>query len=106
MVRIRAKKERPIARKTKIRWRLFVLSWIATMASDGNTSGGGDTSAVVSFANDLNPGERSTLELELRAFVVRHASHHRPLALVTSGGPVADLEVNSVRCLDNFSTGL
>jgi phosphopantothenate-cysteine ligase len=42
----------------------------------------------------------------LEAFVVRHAAHHRPVALVTSGGTVVDLEKNSVRCLDNFSTGL
>lgn len=62
--------------------------------------------ATVSFVNDLNPEERCTLELELRAFGVRHASQHRPIALVTSGGTAADLEINSVRCLDNFSTGL
>ena len=42
----------------------------------------------------------------LRNFAARHASHHRPLALVTSGGTAADLEVNAVRYLDNFSTGL
>jgi phosphopantothenate-cysteine ligase len=59
-----------------------------------------------SFLSDLPPKERKDLELELKAFGVRHASHHRPVALVTSGGTAADLEINSVRCLDNFSTGL
>lgn len=60
-----------------------------------------------SFVNNhLSGKDRSSLERELNSFVVRHASHHRPIALVTSGGTVADLEVHSVRCLDNFSTGL
>ena len=30
----------------------------------------------------------------------------RPVCLVSSGGTAVDLEVNAVRCLDNFSTGL
>eukprot|EP00980_Cylindrotheca_fusiformis_P023928 scaffold11212_cov121-Cylindrotheca_fusiformis.AAC.7 len=55
---------------------------------------------------ELDAKERKELELELRAFVVRHECHHRPIAVVTSGGTAADLELNSVRCLDNFSTGL
>lgn len=42
---------------------------------------------------------------QLQYFTVRHASHHVPLALVTSGGTAADLEHNCVRYLDNFSTG-
>ncbi|KAL3765595.1 hypothetical protein ACHAWO_003887 [Cyclotella atomus] len=42
----------------------------------------------------------------LNNFTTRHTSHHRPIALVTSGGTAADLEVNAVRFLDNFSTGL
>ena len=42
----------------------------------------------------------------LRSFTIRHTAHHRPVALVTSGGTAADLEVNAVRFLDNFSTGL
>jgi phosphopantothenate-cysteine ligase len=62
--------------------------------------------AMVSFLSDLPVNQRKDLELELKAFGVRHASHHRPIALVTSGGTAADLELNSVRCLDNFSTGL
>jgi phosphopantothenate-cysteine ligase len=46
------------------------------------------------------------MKLELDAFIVQHATHHRPIAFVSSGGTAADLEVHSVRCLDNFSTGL
>ena len=42
----------------------------------------------------------------LQAFTTRHQSHHRPIALVTSGGTATDLEVRAVRYLDNFSTGL
>jgi phosphopantothenate---cysteine ligase (ATP) len=77
------------------------------MNNDGTAvSSFGADDSTVSFVNELKPEERSTLELELRAFVVRHASHHRPIAFVTSGGTAADLEINSVRCLDNFSTGL
>lgn len=41
----------------------------------------------------------------LQAFTTRHQSHHRPIALVTSGGTCSDLEVKTVRFLDNFSTG-
>ena len=54
----------------------------------------------------LSSDKRSALELELLTFVTTHAEWHRPVALVTSGGTTVDLEVNSVRCLDNFSTGL
>lgn len=45
-------------------------------------------------------------ELEaLHSFTTRHQSHHRPIVLVTSGGTAADLEVQTVRFIDNFSTG-
>lgn len=57
---------------------------------------------VNSFVKELND---TTLEDQLEAFVLPHACHHRPIVLVSSGGTVADLEVHSVRCLDNFSTG-
>ena len=59
-----------------------------------------------SFLSELSENEVEALNSQLEAFVVRHAAHHRPVVLVTSGGTVADLEKNSVRCLDNFSTGL
>lgn len=42
----------------------------------------------------------------LDAFVSGHALSQRPIAVVSSGGTAADLELNSVRCLENFSTGL
>lgn len=54
----------------------------------------------------LPPSELSQLQPLLDAFTTRHQSHHRPIVLVTSGGTATDLEVNSVRFLDNFSTGL
>ncbi|KAL3923330.1 MAG: hypothetical protein SGILL_001717 [Bacillariaceae sp.] len=60
---------------------------------------------VQGFVDSLPTKEKCTLTWELQSFVVRHASHHRPIALVTSGGTAADLEVHSVRCLENFSTG-
>ena len=59
---------------------------------------------VATFVANLSNKEE--LELELAQFVLYHSSHQRPIALVTSGGTAADLEVNSVRSLDNFSTGL
>ena len=54
----------------------------------------------------LSPSELAQIQPLLEAFCIRHQSHHRPIALVTSGGTATDLEVNSVRFLDNFSTGL
>ena len=45
------------------------------------------------------------LHHRLHNFVTRHASHHTPIALVTSGGTTAPLERECVRYLDNFSTG-
>ena len=56
------------------------------------------------FTTDLTG--RKELQLSLDAFVVQHAVHNRPIVIVSSGGTAADLERNSVRCLDNFSTGL
>lgn len=49
--------------------------------------------------------KNALLELQLKTFATRHQSHHRPIALVTSGGTATDLEVRAVRYLDNFSTG-
>lgn len=59
---------------------------------------------VAAFVADLAVPEKEDLETELQDFVKRHQK--RPIALVTSGGTVANLELNAVRCLDNFSTGL
>jgi len=74
------------------------MATIATTASKSSTS--------PSFLSQLTPTQQQGLSNQLHAFVVRHASHHRPIVLVTSGGTAADLEVNAVRSLDNFSTGL
>jgi len=61
------------------------------------------TSVLADCLADLP--DRTDVEHQLQTFVVQHATHHRPLVLVTSGGTAADLEVHSVRSLDNFSTG-
>uniref|UniRef100_A0A7S4RH47 DNA/pantothenate metabolism flavoprotein C-terminal domain-containing protein n=1 Tax=Ditylum brightwellii TaxID=49249 RepID=A0A7S4RH47_9STRA len=55
---------------------------------------------------NLPQNEVEHLSTLLHSFTLRHQSHHRPIALITSGGTATDLEVNSVRFLDNFSTGL
>jgi len=54
---------------------------------------------------ELSPDEMNKLVPLLKAFTTRHQSHHRPIALVSSGGTASDLEVHAVRYLDNFSTG-
>lgn len=41
----------------------------------------------------------------LNTFLTHHLSYHRPVALVTSGGTITTLEQNTIRYLDNFSTG-
>lgn len=60
---------------------------------------------MTDFVSEIPAKERSELQLRIDTFVSEHASHHRPIAVVSSGGTVADLELHSVRCLDNFSTG-
>lgn len=55
------------------------------------------------FQSELQ--DRQEVERQVETFVVQHAAHHRPIVLVTSGGTAVDLEVHSVRCLENFSTG-
>lgn len=80
---------------------------VETMASSASEGAGApDDDVITSFVSEIPAKEVIDLNFQLQSFVVRHASHHRPVALVTSGGTAADLEVNSVRCLDNFSTGL
>jgi phosphopantothenate---cysteine ligase (ATP) len=59
---------------------------------------------IPSFLSGLSSKERALYESQLSEFVLHN--HHRPLAVVTSGGTAVDLEHNSVRCLENFSTGL
>jgi phosphopantothenate-cysteine ligase len=71
-----------------------------------STSSTEDSPDDTSFLSFLTGKEVTDMKLELDAFIVQHATHHRPIAFVSSGGTAADLEVHSVRCLDNFSTGL
>jgi len=88
---------------------------VSTKTNDSSTGAGGDGNSPVekfedeaivqSFVDAIPTEDRKSLDLQLQSFVLRHCSHHRPIALVSSGGTAADLEVNSVRCLDNFSTG-
>jgi phosphopantothenate-cysteine ligase len=42
----------------------------------------------------------------LRAFTTRHQILHRPIVLVSSGGTTVPLEQQTVRVMDNFSTGM
>lgn len=42
---------------------------------------------------------------KLNTFLIHHLSFHRPIALVSSGGTITTLEQNTIRYLDNFSTG-
>lgn len=65
-----------------------------------------DEKETLTFLGEIDHKIRQSLQLELDSFVVQHATAHRPVALVTSGGTAADLENQSVRCIDNFSTGL
>lgn len=60
-----------------------------------------DSGTTKSFPHTLDKKTVKSLEV----FVLRHNSHSRPIALVTSGGTAADLEQRAVRSLDNFSTG-
>ena len=54
----------------------------------------------------LSKRELDDVQFQLNQFVLAHHDVHRPICLVTSGGTAVDLELNAVRCLDNFSTGL
>ena len=55
----------------------------------------------------LPENQITDLQNDLQQFVL-HQQHTflRPICLVSSGGTAVDLEINSVRCIDNFSTGL
>ena len=57
-----------------------------------------------SFLGAISVSTRETATDRLDSFLVTHAPH-RPLALVSSGGTAVDLEQNTVRTLENFSTG-
>ena len=55
------------------------------------------------FASSTEPNHLPAARESLRDFVQRHAE--RRIALVTSGGTTVPLEKNTVRFIDNFSTG-
>ena len=55
------------------------------------------------FASSTEPSCLPAARESLRDFVQRHAE--RRIALVTSGGTTVPLEKNTVRFIDNFSTG-
>lgn len=42
---------------------------------------------------------------QVEEFLAKHRSSNRPIVLVTSGGTTVPLEKNTVRFIDNFSTG-
>lgn len=52
------------------------------------------------------PPMDKSLSTKLESFCLQHLSQNRPMVLVSSGGTAADLEVRTVRSLENFSTGL
>jgi phosphopantothenate---cysteine ligase (ATP) len=59
------------------------------------------------FSSTLSQQQIADLRQQLQHFIVdQQRTFVRPICLVSSGGTAVDLEVNAVRCLDNFSTGL
>jgi phosphopantothenate---cysteine ligase (ATP) len=59
------------------------------------------------YTNLIEKHEVIDLKQRLTHFIDRQQQVYvRPICLVSSGGTAVDLELNAVRCLDNFSTGL
>ncbi|GKY98862.1 hypothetical protein MPSEU_000842200 [Mayamaea pseudoterrestris] len=58
-----------------------------------------------SFLSELPTNQVNDIKDSIDRFVLHHATSHRPMVLVSSGGTSCDLELHVVRCLDNFSTG-
>ena len=59
------------------------------------------------YTTFLSPQSVNDLRQRLTQFIAgQQSAFVRPICLVSSGGTAVDLEVNAVRCLDNFSTGL
>lgn len=82
------------------------LSKSARSTSSGTSTTSTSNRSLLEKIPQLPKSEIDELVPLLQAFTTRHQSHHRPIALVTSGGTATDLEVHAVRYLDNFSTGL
>ena len=67
-----------------------------------------DSSLVNDFFNSNKPAENCQLHLQtVKTFIERESemNNRRKIVLVTSGGTVVPLERQTVRYLDNFSTG-
>jgi len=90
----------------------------SSSSSSSSSSSAATTASHVQLQEELDQlwqqrddgGESLTNEVDwkylLQAFTTRHQMHHRPIVLVTSGGTTVPLERNTVRFIDNFSTGL
>jgi phosphopantothenate-cysteine ligase len=57
------------------------------------------------FAEEKQPDDLATVEGLLKGFVSANGSKGRPVVCVTCGGTTVPLEANTVRFIDNFSTG-
>jgi len=57
------------------------------------------------FDSNPAPPNLATREQQLEKFCFQQSSEGRPIALVTSGGTTVPLELNTVRFVDNFSSG-
>jgi len=57
------------------------------------------------FDSNPAPPNLATREQQLEKFCSHQSSEGRPIALVTSGGTTVPLELNTVRFVDNFSSG-
>ncbi|KAH9255369.1 hypothetical protein BASA81_006488 [Batrachochytrium salamandrivorans] len=55
------------------------------------------------FSQSIAPRDLVAVQAQLDKFVLRN--QHKPIVLVTSGGTTVPLERNTVRFIDNFSTG-
>jgi phosphopantothenate-cysteine ligase len=57
------------------------------------------------FAEEKPPNNLEVVERRLQDFVNANGSKGRPVVCVTCGGTTVPLEANTVRFIDNFSTG-
>jgi len=57
------------------------------------------------FESNPAPANLATREQQLEKFCCQQSKEGRPIALVTSGGTTVPLELNTVRFVDNFSSG-
>jgi phosphopantothenate---cysteine ligase (ATP) len=64
-----------------------------------------ESSPDVFFSETEIPAYLKEHEERLNAFIKRCTDEHKRVVVVTSGGTTVPLEVNTVRFIDNFSTG-